>query len=194
MTRVGILLAAGAGTRFEPGNKLCQPLDGEPIVRRAARRLIESPVDETVVVLGHDAERVRRALEPLETRLTVVRNERYDAGQSASVRRGAEEVLSRGGSVGVFALGDMPAVGSATYDELLAAIDRDDRHVVVPVYDGQRGNPVAFDAAALDRFGRLTGDAGARALFEAMPVARVAVDDPGIHADIDTVADLEAHR
>ncbi|ELZ71512.1 UDP-N-acetylglucosamine pyrophosphorylase [Haloferax sp. ATCC BAA-644] len=191
---MGILLAAGAGTRFERGNKLCQPLDGEPVVRRAARRLVESPVDETVVVLGHDAERVKRALEPLGERLTTVRNERYDAGQSTSVRLGADEVLSRGGSVGVFALGDMPAVESSTYDALVAAMDDGDRHVVVPMYDGRRGNPVVFDAAALGRFGRLAGDAGARALFEDVRVHRLAVDDPGIHADIDTVADLEAHR
>lgn len=85
MTRVGVPLAVGAGTQFKPGNKLCQPLDGEPIARWMARRLIGSPAGETMVVLGHDVERVRQALEPPETRLTVVRNERYDTGQSASV-------------------------------------------------------------------------------------------------------------
>ncbi|ESP90094.1 nucleotidyltransferase family protein [Candidatus Halobonum tyrrellensis] len=196
--RVGVLLAAGTGSRFDGGNKLRRPLDGDPVVRRAARRLADAPVDETVVVVGHDADRVREALGPLahRDRVAVVRNDRYDEGQGASVRRGAAAALERGGTAGLFALGDMPLVAPGTYDRLVAVADRETASVVVPEYRGDRGNPVAFDARALRRLTTLSGDVGGRALFGAdeFTVVRVPVDDPGVRADVDTAADLERYR
>jgi len=191
MTSVGVLLAAGTGSRFEGGNKLRQPVDGEPVVRHAARRLAASPVEETVVVLGHDAASVRAELRPLADRLSFVHNERYAEGQSTSARLGAREVLERGGTLGVFALGDMPWVAPETYERLVTTATRCEAPVVVPVADGQRGNPVAFDATALREFTALAGDAGGRTLFDSFPVERLSVDDTGIHADVDTRADLE---
>ncbi|GGN20865.1 nucleotidyltransferase family protein [Halarchaeum nitratireducens] len=191
MSAIGVLLAAGTGSRFEDGNKLRRTVAGEPIVRRAARRLRASPVDETVVVLGHDAERVRAALEPVTDHVTIVRNERYHVGQSTSARRGARVALDRECERALFALGDMPWVESPTYARLLDAATDTDAPITVPVTDGRRGNPVVFDARALRSFDALSGDVGGRSLFDSSTVARVAVDDPGIHADVDTVADLD---
>lgn len=132
MTCLGVLLAAGTGSRFEEGNKLCQSLNGEPVVRRAAHRLVTAPVDETVVILGHDAEQVRNALRPLQSRLTFVYNEQYAAGQSTSVRKGAENVLSREASSGLFALGDMPHVTDATSERIVTEASVCDAPIVVP--------------------------------------------------------------
>jgi len=74
----GILLAAGTSSRYGDANKLLATIEGEPIVRRAARSLVQSEVEDTIVVLGHEAESVREAIGDLD--VTVVVNESYDQG------------------------------------------------------------------------------------------------------------------
>ncbi len=64
--RIGaIVLAAGASTRMG-SNKLLLPVEGEAMVHRTVRRVRDAGCDPIVVVTGHDAERVRAALAPLE--------------------------------------------------------------------------------------------------------------------------------
>jgi len=87
-------------------------------------------------------------------------------------------------------LGDMPRVAPSTIDALRAAIEAG-AGIAAPVYDGRRGNPVAFGAAYLPRLLALQGDQGARALLSTEPVTQIVVTDPGILHDIDTPSDLE---
>ena len=65
---------------------------------------------------------------------------------------------------------------------------------VQPVHQEQRGHPVGFGAASAAALAALSGPLGAapvlRALREAGAVVELAVDDAGILADIDTLADL----
>ncbi len=65
-----ILLAAGASRRMGR-NKLLLPVDGEPMVRRAARRALEAGLSPVVVVLGHEAEPVKAALAGLDLRFVM---------------------------------------------------------------------------------------------------------------------------
>lgn len=69
-TRIGaVVLAAGASTRMG-SNKLLLPVEGEAMVHRTVRRVRDAGCDPIVVVTGHDAERVRAALAPLEVTFT----------------------------------------------------------------------------------------------------------------------------
>jgi molybdenum cofactor cytidylyltransferase len=58
------------------------------------------------------------------------------------------------------------------------------------VFEGRRGNPVAFGARHLPALLALEGEHGARSLLRSSPVVEVTVDDPGILRDIDTPGDL----
>jgi molybdenum cofactor cytidylyltransferase len=58
------------------------------------------------------------------------------------------------------------------------------------VFEGRRGNPVAFGALHLPALLALTGEHGARSLLKSSSVVEVAVSDPGILRDIDTPNDL----
>ena len=62
-TVAAVVLAAGSSTRMGR-NKLLLPLDGETLVRRAARAALAA-ADRVVVVLGHDEARVRAELDGL---------------------------------------------------------------------------------------------------------------------------------
>jgi molybdenum cofactor cytidylyltransferase len=66
--------------------------------------------------------------------------------------------------------------------------------IVAPRYDGQRGNPVLFDSRYFDSLTTVEGDRGGRDLLDSESVAWVEVSDPGIHRDVDTVADLRCLR
>ncbi len=186
---VGILLAAGKGVRFDPAgvhNKLLQPLaSGEPVVARAARNLLDA-IPTAIAVVRPEAPELASALNALGCVVTVCPH--ADDGMAASLVHALR--LSAQAQGWIIALGDMPYVQSATIAVLCGAIAAE-ADIAVPVQDGRRGNPVAFGRRHLPRLLQLTGDQGARALLQEFPVTELAVDDPGIFADIDTPADLQ---
>src|SRR5207253_452189 len=76
----GILLAAGQSRRFAPRQKLLEPWHGEPLVRRAARHLVDAGLEPIVVVISDD-ERYADARSGLPLRL--VTNPAPDLGVAA---------------------------------------------------------------------------------------------------------------
>jgi molybdenum cofactor cytidylyltransferase len=110
-----VVLAAGSSTRMGH-NKLLLPLDGETLVRRAARAAAGAGLDPVIVVLGHEAERVRAELGGLPC-LPVV-NPHHEQGQRTSLQLGVTEAAARGASALVVILADMPFVTA----EMIAAV------------------------------------------------------------------------
>ncbi|WP_255194420.1 nucleotidyltransferase family protein [Natronobeatus ordinarius] len=186
----GLLLAAGTSSRFGSENKLLEDVDGEPIVRHAARTLVDSRIDPIVVVLGHEARRVRDALEGLPLEFVV--NEAYERGQASSVRTGIRTIRGRtAADAVVVALGDMPFVDPRTVDALVAAYAAGTGDALAAAYEGERGNPVLFDARFFEQLTGVEGDIGGRRiLLEDDSSALVAVDDPGVRRDVDVPDDL----
>jgi molybdenum cofactor cytidylyltransferase len=93
----------------------------------------------------------------------------------------------------IIGLADMPFVQASTFRAVLEALAAG-ADIAVPVYQGRRGNPVGFSRRYLSELLSMGGDQGARRLLNSFPVTEVAVDDPGIHLDIDTVNDLTEGR
>jgi molybdenum cofactor cytidylyltransferase len=87
----------------------------------------------------------------------------------------------------------MPTVSTDTIRRLVEAFRTDaEGGAYVPVHAGRRGNPVLWAAELFPQLLRLRGDSGARSLLSANveAVREVAVDDPGVLADVDTPQDL----
>src|SRR5262245_23053277 len=103
----GIVLAAGTSTRLGR-NKLFVELDGETILHRAVRRVIAAGLAPVFVVLGHEADRAREALEGLV--FVPVFNADYQRGVNSSVRAGI--VAAGDVRAAVVVLADMPFVTS----------------------------------------------------------------------------------
>lgn len=182
----GVLLAAGESTRFGEDNKLLAEVDGEPVVRRAARALV-GPVSPVVAVVGHEADRVRAALDPLD--VGTVSNDRYSEGQSTSVAVGVTVAREEGWDGVVFGLGDMPLVDPETVETLVAAYRNGRGTVLFPSYEGDRGNPVLFDRAHYDELAAVEGDRGGRDIVREHGTP-VPVDDSGVRRDVDAPGDL----
>lgn len=150
----GLLLAAGRSSRFG-ANKLLIPLEGEPLVRRAARAGLAAGLDPLVVVVGHEAPRVEAALQGLPC--LVVRNPDPARGQGSSLRLGLE-TLPASTAAAVVLLADMPRVTAAQLAALVDGHRSSGAPLVLSDYGGVLAPPVLY-ARAL--FAELTdpGDA-----------------------------------
>ena len=183
-----ILLAAGAGSRFG-GEKLLATYGGRPLIEASLSNLADAPVDETFVVVGDDAKRIRAACEPHA--LEVVENPDWAEGISTSVKAGLG-ALGPGTRAAVVLLADQPLVGAGAVERLLAAFEGGAR-VAAATYGGKLRNPVLFSREVWPLLMReLSGDEGARSFLRRHPelVTRVPCDGVGDPADVDTADDL----
>lgn len=161
-------------------------LDGKPLVRWVAEAACASVLDEVVIVVGSDAQAVRRAVEGLPLR--AVENKQWRDGQSSSVRC-AIQALAPDCRAVLFLLADQPLVDSALIDRLVETYRSAGCALLAPAYQGRRGNPVLID---LQRYRRslleLCGDQGARGLLNAErdQLLLVEVDDATLFNDVDT--------
>jgi nicotine blue oxidoreductase len=185
-----ILLAAGAGSRFG-GGKLLAPYRGRPLIEASLSNVAGAPVDETVVVVGGEAQRLREVCEPTGAR--VVENLDWEKGISASVRAGLG-ALGAEARAAVVLLADQPLVGAGAVERLVAAFDGGAR-VAVATYGGEPRNPVLFSREVWPLLvTELSGDEGARSFLRRHPelVRPVPCDGVGDPADVDTAEDLRA--
>lgn len=184
-----LVLAAGTSSRMGATNKLLAPIDGVPMVARAVDAALASRAASVTVVVGHEGDAVAATLAGRAVR--IVHNPHYAQGMSTSLRCGIAAVPETAQAV-VVLLGDMPRVGAALVDRLIAAFDPADPAIVVPERDGRRGNPVLWPRELFAAMQAIEGDRGARELIAAHAnrVRRVACDDDGIFFDVDTPADL----
>lgn len=182
-----ILLAAGRATRFG-SQKLLAPLDGEPLVRSVARRLLDAPLDEVLVVVGSEGAEVRAALEGLPLR--IVENPAFADGMSSSLHAGVR-ALAPGTDAALVVLGDQPGVTPSLVGALVTEWRRSGLPIVAPLYVRERGTPVLFAAAIFPELLGVEGDDGTRSVVERdagrVALVRFGRDTP---ADVDTAEDL----
>lgn len=183
---VGILLAAGAASRFG-APKLLQPLaDGTPVGVAAARTLLGALPDSIAVVRPGD----RALIEAFgELGLRVVTN--LDAGRGMGTSLAAGVAASADADGWLIALADMPWIQPGTIARLAARLAVG-ASMVAPAYGGRRGHPVGFAAHWGPALRGLTGDRGARDLIAAQPdeLALIDTDDSGVLRDVDHPQDL----
>lgn len=186
-----IVLAGGRSTRYGSRNKLLEMLDGAPLVVRAVKAALSSRASPVIVVTGHEAEAVERALDGLDVR--IVHNPDFKEGLSTSLKAGIA-ALPQDVDGAIVSLGDMPRIEARHLDRLISAFSpKEGRGIVVPVHLGKRGNPVLFARAYFPELLAIEGDTGARHIIaaSASEVAEVDLGTDAIFLDIDTPEALE---
>ena len=187
----GVLLAAGAGSRFGRPKALVE-LDGQTLAERGLAMLRAGGADPLLIVTGA----AQVDLGP-EHQARTVYNGEWRTGMGSSLRAALRALteLEVGPEVGaaVVALADQPLVGAEAVGRLIAAYQAG-AGVVVAAYDGKPRNPVLLAREYWSEvIATATGDQGARAFLRARPelVTLVECGDTGRPDDIDTPADLE---
>jgi molybdenum cofactor cytidylyltransferase len=186
----GIVMAAGRSSRMG-ANKLLMDDGGKPIVTRVVEHALAADLAEAIVVTGHEEPEVRAALAGLPVRFVPCPD--YADGMSASLRCGLK-ALPADIDAALILLGDMPRVGTALLRRMIAAFNpTEGRAIIVPAFQGKRGNPVLWDRRFFGEMTALAGDVGARHLIgeHAELVTEIAAENAGIFLDIDTP---EAYR
>jgi molybdenum cofactor cytidylyltransferase len=180
----GLILAAGAGTRFGPEPKLLAELDGRPLLEHAIRAQCAVPqLERIVVVLGS------RAAELLERvdfrRATPVVCRDWADGQAASLKCGVAELA--GAEKVIVTLGDEPLITPEAI-ALFVAQPGGAR----AVYQGRPGHPVVLGPEQFRGVARLRGDRGARSLLSGGP--EIECTELCSDRDVDVPKQLEAIR
>jgi molybdenum cofactor cytidylyltransferase len=189
-----LILAAGQSHRMGIQNKLLIELDGKPMVRHVAERVLASGARPVVVVLGHQPDAVRAALDDLP--IGFIENPDYAEGLSTSLKTGLAAVPDDADGA-VVCLGDMPDVAPAIIDRLIAGFNPiEGRAILAPTRGGRRGNPVLWARRFFGELMTLGGDTGAKHLIKTYGefLAEVEAPDDGVLIDLDTPAAVASYR
>ena len=189
--RIGaVLLAAGEGRRMGGVAKPLIRLQGVPLISRHLVALSGAGVDEVVVVTGHARHAVEEQLRSFV--VTLAHNEAHADGQQGSVRIGLAALNGAFDATIVFPA-DQPLIGANDLTELIAAFKkRPAGHIVVPVVNGQRGNPIILDEPAVAQILASGANLGCRHLIERQPelVHAYETGNTRFITDLDTVEDV----
>lgn len=186
---VGLVLAAGQGSRLGRGAKALLRSGGSTLVERAVRVLRAGGCAPVLVVIGAQAEEVTAVVAAAGGQVVV--NEDWPSGLASSLRRGIEAVPPEAERV-VVTLVDQPGVGPEVVARLLAG-HRPGRIAAAAYQGAGPRHPMVFDAVLARQAAALAeGDRGARAFLRGHPglVDLVDCSDLGSDADVDTPADL----
>ncbi len=184
--RVGaLLLAAGFSKRFGSAKLLARLTDGRSVFSHTLEQ-IGASVSETLVIT-----RPELADELTQYDTEVIVFEQAERGMGASLAFGIGQAQQRNWDVCLVCLSDMPFIQTSTYQQIVAAADSSS--IVIPSFQDQPGNPVAFGSAFYPELGKLSGDAGGRPVVRQHPdrVTRLPCDDSAILSDVDTPEELQ---
>ena len=145
MRTSAVLLAAGSGSRMGLKPKSLLELNGEPLIRRSARQLLDAGVTQLVVVLGHYAADIEAPLDGLPVHK--VYNPDPDQGLVSSQRLGLQALSDNTDTV-IMSLADQPLVTTQDIQTLLHAFAPSTHDMLFPFVNGQPGNPVLLSARA----------------------------------------------
>lgn len=185
-----IVLAAGESRRMVDHNKLLMTFNEKSLIEHIVDTLLQSEVDEIIVVVGYEAQKIR---DRLQTRkIKIIDNPNFQSGMTTSIHAGVKAA----GDTDAFmiCLSDLPFIESIEYNRLVQsfkkAYDSNDKPIIVPTYDGQRGNPVIFSVYYKSEILTHKGKKGCRGVVKhnSQHVNEVSMSKH-ILKDIDTIED-----
>lgn len=187
----GILLAAGTASRMG-SNKLLFALEGESVLRRAARRALEGGLSPLLVVLGHEAERAAQELAGLGCRTVI--NPDYELGVNTSLKAGVAALPEDARAV-VVMLADMPFVTPGMIAGLVARYRTSTAPLVISDYAGVNAPPMLYDRSLFGELMVMTGEGcGRQVVKRHRDEAEVLAWPEAALTDLDVPEDYERVR
>ncbi len=168
-------------------SKQLLPLDGKPLIRHCIDSIIATDIDEIVVVLGRNSEKLLKTLQGLPVK--AVFNEDLGSEMANSVRIGLRAVNPFTSGI-LVSLSDHPLISEETLKNLLRLHYEAPAKIIIPAYKGKRGHPTLFPRHVVDEIFK---GGTLKDLVNRNPerVRTVEVIDEGVIIDIDTREDYE---
>jgi molybdenum cofactor cytidylyltransferase len=187
LAAAGVILAAGASRRMGR-NKMLLQLEGESLLRRAARRALMAGLSPVVVVLGHEIESARAELAGLDCKVAV--NPDFAGPTSSSLHKGLER-LGPEVEAAVVILADMVLVSDQMLASLVERAGQTKRPVVVSRYGDVTAPPLLFRRELFGELMNWTGEGCGKAVVQRHRDEALFLDWPvAVLSDVDTPEDF----
>ena len=183
-----VVLAAGLSTRMGQAKPLL-PWGKRTVVEHILSVLMECPVDEILVITGHEREAVERRLAPGPVR--AVFNPHYATGEMlSSIQVGLRSTTA---DVALIVLGDQPALERSAVEMIVAAYQAGRGDIVIPSYQRRRGHPLLIGRRHWADILALSDGQTLREFFRSVgrEIHHVEAATPVVLRDMDTPADYE---
>lgn len=167
--------------------KALLPINGQTFIEKIVDALKASGIARVVVVLGFNAEEMRRKIEHLP--VEIVDNPDYKQGQLSSLQIAIRYLQRTGECDGMLVhLVDHPYIDATLVRLMLKRFAEGRAPIVVPHHQGKRGHPVIFSRQLFQELLDAPVDQGAKAVVNAHREATLEIDteDVGVTLDIDT--------
>jgi len=181
-----VILSAGESSRMGRPKALL-PIDGHTFIEKIVGALNQTSVGKVIVILGHNAEEMRRRIEHLPVEILV--NPDYKLGQLSSLQVAVGYLKKTADCNGMLVhLVDHPYIDAKLVDIMIERFQTSGKLIVVPRFDGKRGHPVIFSRKLFDELLTAPMDQGAKAVVNAHRGDTLEIDtqDAGVTVDIDT--------
>ena len=187
-----ILLAAGESRRMG-SLKALLPWHGSTLLAHQIASLRQAGVDPVVVVLGHEAGRLKPEVEGKEGVIWRV-NPDYRQGKTTSIKAGLN-ALDPGRPSAILILNVDQPRSAETIGSLLLQHRQGGRSITIPRYRGMGGHPLVLDSALLEELKSIDEESlGVRAVVRRHQDATLLVemDTPEVLWDLNTPEQYEA--
>jgi len=185
-----VILAAGKSERFGKTKQLAA-LGNKTVLQCTLDNYIKSSADEVIVVLGYRYKEIQERLG--NTRAKLIFNPEFETGMGSSLVEGIKHIRKDAEGI-LLALADQPFVDSTIINRLIDVFKSNVKGIIIPVYQGKRGNPVILSSAYKSELLKISGDMGGREIVKSHPedIQEIEVDCKGILIDIDTQEQYES--
>ena len=180
-----ILLAAGKSKRMNGENKLIKNFKGTPLIKYAVENILNSSIDELLVILGYQNEIVEKTIDK-NNKIKIFLNKSFESGMASSIKTGLNH-LSQQTEYFFICLADMPMINSNIYNQIIKY--KNENEIIVPTYKNLQGNPILFSISMKEKIMDVRGDLGAKKILELNKdkIFNLKINNIGITKGIDTV-------
>lgn len=187
-----IVLAAGSSTRMNGSNKLLLPYKNRSMISHVIEQIISGGIENIIIVLGYDAENVRRCLEYLPVEF--IKNSDHLMGMTSSIQKGVSISKSDGYMI---CLADMIKITGAEYELFKKTFEEqylvNNKCICIPVYMGKYGNPVIFSSYYKDLIQQHKITDGCKEIITAnlKHLIMIPISNDHVHFDVDLPEDYQ---
>ena len=192
-----VILAAGESRRMGKKNKLLLRIGKEALLVKLVKAVCASDVGQVLVVIGHEAEKIRQELNDFT--LSFVYNPNFSEGMTTSIKSGLKEASPDCDGF-LICLADMPFINTPDINKLIHAYVKnrikEKRLIVVPVFQGHRGNRVLFSSEFRNDILEHKKESGCKEIImnNSASVKEIEMGDDNILLDVDTLEDYQRVR
>jgi molybdenum cofactor cytidylyltransferase len=186
-----IILAAGESKRMGKLKPLLR-FNDKTFLEQIISVLKLSDVDRITVVLGPEAETIKKSVDL--TGVNIVINKNYKKGQLSSLIAAIEKTPKQTDAI-LVCLVDNPFITEDVVNKIIGKFKETNNPIIVPVFNKKRGHPVLFSRSLFNELTNAPEEQGARHVLYSNEekILEVETSESGILIGIDTPDDYKCH-